>query len=114
MNKVKVINIKNKKIIGDKIDVATSLTARLKGLLGRNSLENGEGLILDPCNAIHCIGMKFAIDVVFMDKGKKIIWIREDMEPGSREAKKDAVYVLELPAGVIAQKGLEIGDTLKW
>lgn len=111
---IRVVNKNNDTIIGDKIELADTFFARLKGLLGRTGLEEGEGIILTPCSAIHCLGMKFPIDVVFMDKDKKVIWIRENMEPGSIEIKKSCVYVLEVGAGVIARKRVQIGHQLEF
>ena len=101
-------------VIGDKIEVADTFYTRLKGLLGRSGLEEGQGLLLVPCNAIHCVGMKFAIDVVFMDIDIRVIWIRENMKPGTRESKNDAYYVLELASGVVKEKRIQRGDVLRW
>ena len=87
MRVLKVIN-NNGVLIGDRIEVADTFYSRLKGLLGRTGLEEGQGLLLVPCNSIHCIGMRFAIDAVFMDIDRKVIWIRENMEPGAKETKR--------------------------
>ena len=114
MKKVKVRIVNNNQLIGDKIGVADSFFDRLKGLLGKAKLQEGEGLILSPCNAIHCIGMRFAIDVIFMNKHKQIIWIRENMKPGTREVKMNAVFVLEVASGVVKEKGIGIGYVLSW
>ena len=46
---------------------ADTLLSRLKGLLGTDSLPAGQGLLIKPCNSVHMIGMKYAIDVVFVD-----------------------------------------------
>lgn len=113
MRVLKVIN-NNGVLIGDRIEVADTFYSRLKGLLGRTGLEEGQGLLLVPCNSIHCIGMRFAIDAVFMDIDRKVIWIRENMEPGAKETKKDAYYVLELASGVVKEKGIQRGDILRW
>ena len=50
------------------VQVADSLFARMKGLLGRTELNPGEALWIIPCKGIHTIGMRFAIDAVFLDK----------------------------------------------
>ncbi|KJS21774.1 MAG: hypothetical protein VR72_08960 [Clostridiaceae bacterium BRH_c20a] len=114
MRKLSVISMSDNQLIGDKIKLADTFTTRLKGLLGKSELQEGEGLILAPCNAIHCIGMKFAIDVIFMNKYKQVVWLRENMKPGTKEAKLDAVFVLEVASGVVKEKGIEIGHVLSW
>jgi len=111
---LKVVNTSNKKIIGEKIELADTFYTRLKGLLGRTGLGKGQGMVLVPCNSIHCIGMKFAIDVIFMDQDNRVIWIRENMEPGTSESRRDAYSVLEVASGVVNEKGIQIGDVLKW
>lgn len=64
------------------IEVATTPFKRMQGLLGRKRLPTGHGLLLYPCNAIHTIGMKFALDVRFFDKNGKLIHIVRDVQPG--------------------------------
>ncbi len=47
--------------------VTTSLFARMRGLLGRKSLGPDTAMVIDPCSSIHTLGMRFAIDVLFLD-----------------------------------------------
>lgn len=48
--------------------VAATPWARMRGLLGRRGLPPGQGLLITPCNAIHTLGMRFAIDARFYDR----------------------------------------------
>lgn len=66
MRTVKVLNIKNQSLLADRCLVAENFFDRLKGLLGVDSLESGQGLLLSPCNDIHMWFMKISIDVVFL------------------------------------------------
>ena len=50
------------------IEIAESFFSRLRGLMGRNRLKNGRGLLLAPCNSIHMLFMRFSIDVIYLDK----------------------------------------------
>jgi len=61
---------------------ATSILARMKGLLGRKSLPEQEGMLLDPCGSIHTVGMRFAIDVIFLDADWQVIGTRANLRPG--------------------------------
>ncbi|MGI6225737.1 MAG: DUF192 domain-containing protein [Peptococcales bacterium] len=114
MQLLSVINVTNGIIIGDKIELADTYFARLKGLLGRDGLAKGQGMVLVPCNAIHCIGMKFAIDAIFLNRQKQVIYIRENMAPGTKAAHKAAYYVLEVASGIAQEKNIQIGDILGW
>ena len=50
------------------IEMADSFFSRLRGLMGRRHLDKGTGLLLVPCNSIHMLFMRFAIDVIYIDK----------------------------------------------
>jgi len=62
----------NGETLAKKVYLAKSLRERLRGLLGRTALPDNEGLLLDPCSSIHTVGMKFPIDVVFLDKHDRV------------------------------------------
>ena len=99
--------------IGNRITVADGFFSRLRGLLGRSGLEDGEGLLISPCWSIHCFGMKFAIDAVFLDKDYRIVSIHPDMKPGAMASNRKARYVLELKAGEAARHDIQVGEQLK-
>lgn len=56
--------------------------ARMRGLLGRQGLDAGEALLLKPCNAIHTLGMRFAIDVRFYDRRGRLVREVLNVRPG--------------------------------
>ncbi len=96
--------------LGNSILLATSLGARVKGLLGRSSLPAGEGLLIRPCKGIHTFFMKFPIDAVFLDKDNRIVAITRDLSP----YRLTPIYfkasaVLELPAGALSED-VAVGD----
>jgi uncharacterized protein len=105
--------ITNKGInLGNTISVASSLTARIKGLLGKHSLPAGEGLLIKPCKGIHTYFMKFSIDAAFLDKDNQIVSLVRDLPPN----RMTPIYfkanaVLELPAGVLTDD-VAVGDSI--
>lgn len=105
-------NITQNKIIATDAKVANDFFTRLKGLLGTRLLESGKGLIIRPCNSIHTVGMKYAIDVLFMDKYDQVLKIAMFMPAGKFSICRNSSYVVELPAGVIATTGTSLGDRL--
>jgi len=114
MSKVycRVYQAKNKKLIANRIEVANSFFQRLRGLLGRKSLQAGDGLLLQPCSSIHCFGMHFAIDALFLDRQNRVLSIHGNMLPGSHAFQHQAHSVLELCAGEAQKYKIQIGDQL--
>jgi uncharacterized membrane protein (UPF0127 family) len=98
--------------IAEQVVFARRYWERLKGLLGRKSLTSGEGLLLYPCSAIHCFGMRFAIDAVFLDKNYRVVGLRENLRPGAMASVKSAKCVLELKAGEINKHQIKVGEQL--
>lgn len=112
MNICRINSIDSKEeLIAKNVNMADSFLLRLKGLLGRKSLEEG-GIVLFPCSSIHCYGMKFQIDVFFLDKDKKVIYICENMRPNTYKAVKGAVYVVELKSGTASKWRIKAGEAL--
>jgi len=96
--------------LGNDITLAASLPARMKGLLGKERLDAGKGLLIRPCKGIHTFFMKFPIDVVFLDKDDRIVALVRDLSPNRlTTVYRKASAVLELPAGTITT-GVSIND----
>lgn len=113
MQTVKVLNATKDTVLGDRIGVAGTNMTRMVGLLGRRGLDAGEGLLIMPSQAIHTVAMRFAIDVVFLDRDWQVIHLSPDVRPFRITGLHwKARSVLELPAGVIAQTSTSIGDQL--
>ena len=92
---------------------ATGYFARLRGLLGRK-LEADGGMLLTPCSEIHTIGMKYAIDALYLDKAGRVLRVDERLVPGRiLPLQRGARHVLELPEGSANRRGLTAGDTLE-
>ena len=109
-----VINETRGIVLGDRIQKAASFWTRAKGLLGRSSLEEGEGLLLYPCWAIHSYGMRLEFDAIYLDRQYRVVHIIDRMAPHRRgpSMRKKAFAVLELPAGTAAAAAARRGDQL--
>ena len=92
--------------------VADNPWTRMKGLLGRRGLDEGEGLLIRPTGSIHMFFMRFPIDAVFLDRELRILKVVPDLKPWRIAAAKDAKQVLEIGAGEAARRGLEPGQQL--
>jgi len=92
------------------VRMACSFPSRCVGLLRRSTLPEQEGLLLVPGGSIHTLGMRCAIDVVFLNRQMRILGLAERVPPWRiRVAPRDTRRVLELAAGQIAATQLAIG-----
>jgi len=112
LSKLKVRNRTRDILIADRADIADTSAKRRTGLLKHEALLPGEGLWIAPCEAVHTAGMKFPIDVLFLNKKRKILKIRKDMARWRMAACLRAHSVLELPAGTCERTGTAAGDEL--
>jgi hypothetical protein len=99
-------------VLADAAETAETSAARRKGLLGRDTLPDGHALWIVPCESVHTFGMRFPIDVVYLDRRKRVRKVRRDMAPWRVSMCLLAHSVLELPAGVIDKTGTQPGDQL--
>jgi uncharacterized membrane protein (UPF0127 family) len=84
----------------------------MRGLLGRSSLPEGEGILLRPAGSIHTFFMRFAIDAVFLDDNDVVIGIAPELAPWRTAGRRGAKAVLELTSGECARRGISPGDRL--
>jgi hypothetical protein len=87
---------------------------RLRGLLGSAPLPPGQGLLLEQCRAIHTVGMRRAIDVVFIAGDGAVIELRRGLGAGRFAVCRRACSVLELGAGDAWRLGLWPGCRIRF
>jgi uncharacterized protein len=98
--------------IGSRIEVADTAARRNKGLLGCTGLNPGEGLWIAPCEAVHTFAMKFALDLIYIDRKYRVVKVRQSVRPGRISCALRAHSVIELPTGTIAATQTQPGDLL--
>ena len=96
----------------EKTVIADNPWLRLRGLLGRDSLPAGEGILLTPAPSIHSYFMRFEFDVVFLDRNMRVLRLVERLPAWKARSAKGSKSVLELAAGELEQRGLQVGDEL--
>lgn len=97
-----------------RVQVADNFLQRLRGLMLRSpaSLPLGTGLLIAPCNSIHMMFMRFAIDVVYLAEDYTVVKTVKNVRPWlgiSACFKKGTWAVLELPIGSIEHYGVAVG-----
>jgi uncharacterized membrane protein (UPF0127 family) len=113
-SRLKVLNLARQAVLADRVEIADHGATRRKGLLGRSGLPAGEGLWIVPCESVHTFGMKFPIDLVYLDRNKKVKKVRSGVPPWRLSACLSAHSVLELASGTIHRTQTKPGDTLEF
>jgi uncharacterized membrane protein (UPF0127 family) len=99
--------------IGSRIGLADTFLTRLFGLLGKSGLDDGAGLLIRPSSGVHTFWMRFAIDVVALDKNHRVIKTWHRLRPWRLTSVSLKTHsVLELAPGQIRHHNIEPGDQL--
>lgn len=107
-------NLTRKTVLASSVEVADHGATRGKGLLGRDNLPAGEALWIIPCEAVHTFGMRFPIDLVYIDRNKQVKKVRSAVRPWRMSGCLSAHSIIELPSGTVRATRTEPGDTLEF
>ena len=110
----KISNLTRQTVLAEQVEVADHGATRRKGLLGCNALGPGEGLWIVPCESVHTFGMRFAIDLVYVDRKLRVRKVRSGVPPWRLSACLSAHSVIELASGAARASRTEPGDTLEF
>jgi uncharacterized membrane protein (UPF0127 family) len=108
----RLINARSGKAIATEIELALTRAARRRGLLHRDGLSTTAALVLSPCLAVHTAFMRFAIDVVFVDRAGRVTRIVRRLQPWRLTASFRAYATIELAAGALDRHEIAVGDRL--
>jgi len=92
----------------------TSLLERMRGLLGRRPLLENQGLLLRPCSAVHTFGMRYPLDLLFLDREWRITKMVDSLNPYRMAWSFGASMVIEMRSGTLNQLNLTPGTRLIW
>jgi len=99
-------------VLGNAVELADTSETRRVGLLKHERLKAGAGLWIVPCESVHTFFMKFPIDLVYLDKQRKVRKVRHAVPAWRLSACLTAHSILELPAGTAEKSGTLPGDEL--
>jgi uncharacterized protein len=108
----RLMNARTGQVIAEAAELALTSSTRRRGLLGRDGLDPGAALVIAPCNSIHMFFMRFAIDVVYVDRAGRVRKIVRALRPWRISAAMSAWAVIELGAGSLDGCDIERGDRL--
>ncbi len=108
VNTTKGINLQQR------VTVAGNFFARLVGLLGTVKPDPQKAFYIDPCMGLHTLGMKYPIDVVFLNSERKVIKLLPNLSPNRiTRIMLSAKCAIELPPNTLSRDLFQIGDQLK-
>jgi uncharacterized protein len=87
-----------RRILTCEVPVAAGWRSRLLGLSHLDRERAGPGLLIPRCASVHTFGMRFALDLYFLDAAGRPLAVRRAVPPRRVVGCRDAVAVLELPA----------------
>ena len=104
--------IHNNKQININVFTALNFKERTGGLLIRQPLQTHEALLIKPCNSIHTVGMKYSLDIVYLNKNGVILKLVKNVKPFRFSICLNAYAVLELLPNSIENYDFNITDTI--
>jgi uncharacterized membrane protein (UPF0127 family) len=107
-----LMNARSGRIVASAIEVALTRAARNQGLLERSELDPASALVLAPCFMIHTASMRFAIDVIFVDRSGRVVRIVRDLRPWRVAGSFAGYATIELAAGALESRDVVVGDHL--
>ena len=112
--RVAVRNTTRDCLLAQRAEVATTLLQRALGLIGRRDWAGGDGLVIEPCSAVHTLFMRLPIDVVYVGAEGRVLQTVRKLEPWRiGPVVLGSHWVLELPAGTTKQEVAQVGDRLE-
>jgi uncharacterized membrane protein (UPF0127 family) len=101
----------NGRRLGVVVHLAETFGARLRGLLGQSGLLPGIGLGIAPCSSVHGVGMRFEVEVWFLDDRGVVLGVRA-LAPWRVAGRRGARSVIEWAPGEARRLRVAVGDRL--
>ncbi len=112
---MQILNQTQNTVLAQSAVIADTIASRFIGLLRHDSLPQGQGLVITQCNSIHMFFMKFAIDVVFVDRKRIVVGLVRGIKPFQMSSyywRSDCA--IELTEGQIDRTKTALGDKIFW
>lgn len=109
-----IIDVNKNNILVSDTSRTNNALERMRGLLFRTKLKPLQALWIEPCPSIHTFGMKYSIDIIFLDKSGMVLKVVENLLPMRIATCKKAKVSIELLAGEAEKLRIELGTQLAW
>ncbi|HOV97257.1 MAG TPA: DUF192 domain-containing protein [Thermomonas sp.] len=90
--------------------------SRMRGLLARPALakDGSQAMWITPCASVHTFGMRYALDVVYLDRNGAVVGLREHLRPWRVSACVQAAVAVEFHTGALAHLRPQRGERWQW
>lgn len=96
-------------VVAARVHAAFDSAARRTGMLGRDTWPDDEALVIAPCQAVHTVGMRYAIDVLFVRRDGTIEKVQPTVRPWRMTGAWRAFAVIEMAAGALERRAPLVG-----
>jgi len=110
----KLVTANDGRILLTKVYKTTTLFDRLRGMLGRSEPRPEQAMVITPCNSVHMLFMRYALDIIFLDAKGTVLSLRTPLLPWKMAADMRAKQVVELRSGMLETLAITPGMTLLW
>ncbi len=113
---LQLVHVASGRLLAERLEKPRTFVGRGIGLMFRRALPAGHGMLIDPCNGIHMLFMRFPIDAVFLDRLDRVKRVYRRVPPwyGVVWIVWGAQKVVELPAGSLEGLELPAGEQLEF
>lgn len=112
MKTFRIVNQTRGTVVASEVRLLHSPWSRFLGLMGRKTLPDGHGVLIDPCSSIHTMFMRFPIDAIFLDEDGRVTKAAAGVKPWRAVLGAGGKKVLELLEGAAAEAKVQVGDVL--
>jgi uncharacterized membrane protein (UPF0127 family) len=109
---VALFNERTNQAVATQVEIAATRRSRRRGLLGRDHLDEAAAMLLAPCTSVHTVGMRFPIDVVFVDRQGYAVKVVRNLRPWRIALSFGGSAVIEMAAGSLRWGQVVPGDRL--
>ena len=106
----RLTNERTGQVIASRARLADGFVTRAVGLMGQRGLGEGEALVIRPCWSIHTFFMRFKLDVLYLDKQRRVKKIVRQMPAWRFSASRGAHETIEMQGGALDGSDIEVGD----
>lgn len=109
----RLVNSTRMTVVAGRLVYASDNKEKRRGLLGRRSMEDGEALVLPGCRQVHTFGMRFPIDVAFVDGNGVVVLTCGGLRPWRlTPVSWRSEAAIEMACGMLRRTGTAVGDEL--
>ena len=108
----KLVNGRTERVLASAVELAVTSETRRRGLLGRDSLDPAVAILIAPSSAIHTFFMRFAIDVMFVDRDGRVLKVVRNLRAWRMAGSLRAYVTIEMKGGVLGPDDVMVGDVL--